>query len=250
MTINNKEIKVLGFIAAHYGVEYAYACIKALDTVCDKIVVIYSEQGSQGHRTTIPCPDSEADLRAEMERASNKIQWVKGTFAREADHRNEVLNYASGFDIICVADTDEIWEPADLPKAIEYAMESKARHINVKGFINFWKSFNHVCYDGFLPYRLLNLHNDTGTDTVEARIYHFGTCQRDELVKYKWEVSGHRSEVKAGWYENVYKAWNAEENQQDLHVVSIGLWNAVPFDKTQLPDILKQHPNYGKDVVE
>lgn len=245
----SSQYKVLGFIPCHYGREYMDACVRSLAPFVDKIVIIYSDQGTQGTTVQVPCPESENELRIIAEAASDKVVWVKGYYGRETDHRSAILQFASGYDLILSLDTDEVLEPADVPGALEYAMQSSARYINIKGFINFWRSFNHVCLDGFLPYRIMNLHNQGGMDTAECRIYHFGCAQDIEIVRYKWLVSGHRNEVKKGWIEDIYLAWTPENQIADLHCVSYNLWNAVPFPKEALPDVLKDHPNFNKEVI-
>lgn len=249
MIIDGKEIRVLGFVPAHYGTEYGDAAIKSMEPFCDRIVVIYSSQGSQGTRSDVPCPESEDDVKAVLTNASLKVEWYTGFFHRETDHRQAIYQYLRGEQLILSLDTDEILEPKDVPAALENAYNSGARYINIKGFINFWRSFNHVCLDGFLPYRIENVVVSCGTATVDCRIYHFSTAQSEAIVRYKWHVSGHRAELKNNWIDGVYLAWNKDNNFGDLHPVSIGLWNTVPFDKTTLPPVLLDHPNYNLDVI-
>lgn len=241
--------RVLGFIPCHYGAEYLDACIKSMEPFVERIIIVYSDQGTQGARSHIPCPEKEEELKIIAESASDKVEWYKDYFTRETDHRDYIMRFAAGFDCIISLDTDEVFEPEDVPAAIEAAMNSTARYINIKGFKNFWRSFNHVCLDGFLPYRIINLHNQGGMDTVECRIYHFGCAQDISIVRYKWLVSGHRNEIRANWIDDIYLAWTPENNMQNLHCVAHNIWNAEPYDKTTLPEVLKQHPNYNKDVI-
>lgn len=243
------QYKVLGFIPAHYGCEWIHACIKSMEPFVERIVIIYSDQGTQGARVPNPCPESEEQLKTIALAASPKVEWVKGWFTRETDHRAEIMNYVQDEELIFSLDTDEVAEPADVPAALEYAYNSSARFINIKGFINFWRSFNHACYDGFLPYRIFNLNNQAGQDTAECRIYHMGCFQGIDIVRYKWLVSGHRNEIRRNWIDEIYLRWTPENNLQDLHCVALNLWNVVPFDKTKLPDVLKDHPNYSIDLL-
>lgn len=250
--MNNKP-KILGYIPLMYGAEYLSTCIQSMLPWVDKLLIVYVEKGSQGHGTLTKCHESREQL-FELVRGckSGKIEWHDcGTFHNESEHRNYALHYSYGYDLVFTLDADEVCEDKDMPAAIDVAMKSTARHIGINGFINFWRSFDWVCLDGFRPFRFINLNNIGGTEVEDCklRIYHFSTCQAIETIRFKWNVSGHKNELKAGWIDNIYLPWSPENNFGDLHPVSYNLWNAAPFDKTTLPDVLKQHPNYNKRLV-
>jgi hypothetical protein len=85
---------------------------------------------------------------------------------------------------------------------------------------------------------------------VPAIVYHFSTAQRMDIMRYKLEIHGHKDEIRPNWLSGIYEAWQpGMVIDKGLHLVSYDLWNAVPFDKTTMPEILKQHPNYDKDVI-
>lgn len=243
-------MKVIGYVPLYYGKEYLQQCIESMHPHVEQIHIFYTPKPSQGFPTDIPCPETEAQLQEVAFRASDKIVWHKAEYGFEAEHRNAIMQYATGYDLIFTLDADEIVEGADIDKAFNDAYLSGKRYIGISGFINFWKSFNHACYDGYRPIRIINLRANGGEGEVNLRIYHFSTAQKFETIKYKWLCSGHKDELRQNWFDEVYKAWSPENNFTDLHPVAFGLWNATPFDKTTLPDILKQHPNYGKEVIE
>lgn len=242
-------MQVIGYIPLMYGAEYLEACIKSMENHVDKIIIIYTEKPSQGHATNIQCPESEEELKSIALNASAKCEWHKSEFGSESEHRNYILDFTRGYDLVFTLDADEVVNQEDIPNALKLAYESDKRHIGFAGFINFWRSFNYACYDGFVPYRIVNLRNHSGTGQVDCRVYHFSTAQKIETVRFKWNVSGHKDELRKGWIDNIYLGWTPENNLQDLHPVALGLWNAVPFDKNQLPDILKSHPNYNKKYI-
>lgn len=68
-------------------------------------------------------------------------------------------------------------------------------------------------------------------------------------MRYKYNVFGHASEIKKDWLNNIHYGWNPANNFGDLHPVSINLWDAVPFDKNKMPEFLKQHPNFNKELI-
>lgn len=253
--------KVIGYIPLLYGAEYLEACLRSILPHVDKLIIVYTPHGSQGHSTKIPCPESENQLRdialatesamlGAGEITNGKIEWHSTTgFPTEGQHRDYILKYAKGYDLVFTLDADEVVEPLDVEKALMEAWALPVRHVALKGFINFWRSFNFVCLDGFLPYRIVNLKNHNGHGVVDCRVYHFSTAQKEETVRYKWNVSGHASELKPGWIDNTWLRWTPENQFGDLHPVSIGLWNAVPFDRQTLPEMLKSHPNFEKSVI-
>lgn len=245
----NKTMRVIGYIPLMYGAEYLEACIKSMHNHVEKILIVYTDKPSQGHATNIPCPESEDMLKDIAFRASDKVEWHKGQFGFEAQHRDYILGYTEGCDLIFTLDADEVVEEKDIQHALKLAYESDKRHIGISGFINFWRSFNHACYDSFVPYRIVNLRNSGGLGQVDCRIYHFSTAQKLETVRFKWNISGHKDELRKNWIDGIYLAWTPENNMLDLHPVALGLWNATPFNKETLPEILKQHPNFNKESL-
>lgn len=252
-------MKILGYIPLMYGAEYLEACIKSMLPFVDKLIIVYVDRPSQGHNTNIPCPESRELLHGiavkavtEME-ANGKFEWHDaGPFHCENAHRNYILQYSEGYDLIFTLDADEVCEPKDMPQAIENAFKSKARHIGVANFVNFWRSFSWACYDGFIPYRFVNLRNAKGQDQTNLRIYHFSTAQNIKTIEFKWNVSGHKNELRPDWF-HIYKNWTPENNinkvPKGLHPVAYDIWEAAPFDKETLPEVLKQHPNFNKELI-
>lgn len=244
-------MRVIGYIPLYYGAEYLEACIQSMAPYVEKIIIVYTDKPSQGHATHLRCPETEEQLQSIAFAASDKIEWHKGNFCYEAEHRDYILNHCEGYDLIFTLDADEIVEPSDIEHALKLAYESDKRHIGFAGFINFWRSFSWACHDSFIPYRIVNLRNakDAGTGQVDCRVYHFSTAQAIETVRFKWGVSGHKDELRKGWIDKIYLGWTPENGLKDLHPVAIGLWNATPFDKNTLPEVLKRHVNFNKELI-
>lgn len=244
--------KVLGYVALHYGQEYLPAAIEAIYPHVDKIIVLYSEKPSYGFGTHTPCPESRNDLLWEVTKYS-KVEWVEVNPCHEGNHRAQIFQYAAGYDGLLVFDADEVFDTDDLGRMIEYCDGALSYRFGIDGYINFWKSFNHACYDGFRPIRYFNLRNPDvkgSQEDVKCRIYHFGCAQRMPIMEYKLLIHGHKDEIRKGWLKDVYEAWTpGMEVENGLHLVAHNIWNAEPFDKTTLPEILKHHPNYDKEVI-
>lgn len=243
------EMKILGYIPCHYGSEYLEVAIKSIEPVCDKIIILYTQNPSFSHSGQLENPDKEWQLKFIAQNASPKVEWKSyERFSHEGQHRGEIFNFSDGYDMIVTCDTDEVWDTEVLKQSLEDASKLDNRYIQVSGFVHFWKSFNHICTDGFLPVRIINLHSDNPVQgCVNGKIYHFGYAQSQKMMEFKWSgIHGHQNELREDWWDR-YLDW--KEGMEDLHPVAIGLWNAQPFDKTTLPDLLKNHENYNKEVI-
>ena len=236
-----------------YGKEYLRQSLLSVKNHVDKMVIAYTRNPSHGFNSRLKNPDSENEMRLiAQEVLGDKLIWdsQEGYF-NESQHRGRRYAFAPGFDIILTIDADEVFKEEDIKGAIEYAYNNPERYFGIKGYLNFWRSFNHVCTDGFRPIRIENLRSENQLQNHECplTIYHFSTCQREEIMRYKYSVFGHASEIKKGWLDKIHYGWTPENNFGDLHPVSYNLWNAVEFDKTTLPESLKLHENYNKRLV-
>lgn len=234
-------MKTCAYIPLHYGAEYLDASIKSYNDLVEKIFVLYTSKPSYGHNAHLQCPESEQQLKDIAFSVSNKIEWLNITAHNEAQHRGHIEKFEKDYDLVVSTDADEVWNPTSLENALREAYNSGFRRHGIDGFVNFWKSFDKVCYDGFRPIRIYNTKGQ-GETVLKATIYHFGYCITEKIMRYKWDIHGHHSELKPNWIDEVYKG----DRLTDLHPVSIGLWNAEDFNKELLPEILKNHPNYNK----
>jgi hypothetical protein len=242
------EYKILGYTALHYGKEYLRESLGSVIDHVDRMLILYTDKPSYGFGTEAKCPDSEEELRKIAEEVcGEKLLWIKGGWGQEGAHRGEAFRYSGGYDGMLAIDADEVYCQKTLPKAIEDGMKSAHWLSGFGGYINFWRSFNHACYDGFTPVRFTNLHrnHDTGMGVVSCTVYHFSTAQSAETMRYKLEIHGHKNEIRKNWLEEIYFS----DQMEDLHLTSFGLWNATPFDKETLPESLKSHPNFNKERI-
>jgi hypothetical protein len=247
------KIKVLGFMTIHYAGDYLKESLLSVLDHVDKMVIAYSKQPSQGHGTDLACPDSEEYIyQTCKEVLGDKLIWDRADrYGAENEHRNVKYIYSNGFDLVLTVDSDEVYKSDELEASFDYAFWGVDKFYGIDGYLNFWRSFNHVCLDGFRPIRLENLHrrNDTQNLNLKQTIYHFSTCQPEAIMRYKYRVFGHASEVKKNWLDDIFYKWTSDNDISDLHCVSYNLWNAVPFDKNTLPDSLKIHKNFNKDLI-
>jgi len=247
------KIKVLGFMTIHYGGAYLRESLMSVVDHVDKMVIAYSKQPSQGHGTWMECPDSEGyifDICQDV--LGDKLIWDRAErYGAENEHRNVKYKYTDDFDLVLTVDSDEVYKSDELPASFEYAYWGVERFYGIDGYLNFWRSFDYVCTDGFRPIRIENLHRKNFTQNLNLKqtIYHFSTCQPEYIMRYKYNVFGHAHEVRKDWLNDVYYKWNPENAFDDVHCVAFGIWNPISFDKTVLPEYMKTHHNYSKRLV-
>jgi hypothetical protein len=245
-------MRVLGFMTIHYGKEYLKESLLSIRDHIEKMVVSYTSVPSHGHATNMICPDRREDILGICQQVlGDKLIWTEGNYGAENHHRSVAKEYSAGYDLILTIDADEIFEPKEIQTALQYAYGNKERYFGIKGYVNFWRSFKWACFDGFRPIRIENQNNHNSGQNLECplTIYHFSTAQGEAVMRYKYSCFGHANEIKPGYLENIFYKWSTENNFGDLHPVSIGLWNAVEFDKNVLPEYLKQHPNFNKELI-
>ena len=243
---------IIGYMPLHYGKEYLQWALKSMD-IADVIHIFYTEKPSYGHGTALPCPETEAELK-DIALQFAKVKWhnVQNKH-REGDHRNMVLEYCTDDDFMITLDSDEVMHPGHWEAALSEVGRQTFSSYGINGFVNFWKSFNHVVKDGFQPVRIARpkYRRYMSQGTVNATIYHFGYAQREEVMSYKLAIHGHLGDIRnvhgtPDNYFNKWKRWTHPGCGVDyLHPASRDIWvDAEPFDKTTLPDILKDHPYY------
>jgi len=237
------EMKVIGYMPLLYGKEYLKESLSSVIDLVDKFVILYTPRASYGHGVQHQCPESEEELKEiAQEVCGDKLIWSSKRYHNEGEHRNEIYKYSDGYDIIITVDADEVVDTEEMRKAIEVAHEGEYRNYGIDGYINLWRSFDKACFDGFRPIRIINPKGE-GQGEVKVTIWHFSCCQAKETMEYKYLTHGHSNELRTNWLQDFFYSGRTE----DVHPVAIGLWNVVDYDKTQMPDILKKHKNYGKE---
>lgn len=246
-------MKKLGFCILMYGAPYLKAAVASVYDQVDKIVILYTDQPSQGFGTDLPCPDTEQELMAQCNSFWDKITWVNGRWGNEGDHVGAVRLFSAEYDWLWRFDADEVTPPGmvDAMIAQAEAAPNKAKEHAVH-FINFWRSFSRVCVGGHMSIRLTRVNGGDGLLSLDSEggkhvMYHFGYALPTRYIAFKLQVSGHRPEFRPDWFETKWLA-NAQE---DLHPVCVnGFWNAEAFDKEKMPEVLATHPFKDMDVID
>ena len=242
-------MKILAYIILHTGAPYLKAAVDAILPQVDKLIIAYSPVPTQGFKTDIPCPDKWEDLYPLAEDAI----WIYGQWRNEVEHLDAVWPYTRGFDYLVRLDSDEIFPPGMVDEMIAQAETVPSQRFRIP-FQHFWRSFSKVCRDGSHPIRLTKLHGGVkGSEvTLDSKggkwvVHHMGYAQPTKYIEYKMAVSGHKPEWRKNWFDDIW----LKNEQINVHPVMFeGHWNSEDFDKNTLPEVLKQHPYFNKEIIE
>lgn len=244
---------IVAFTRLHYGQDFLDAVIRATEGYADKHVVIYTPFPSFGRQPSMPCPDSRADLY-EIAKIAGKerLHWIE----HPAPEGRLAFEAYPDADLFMECDADEIYAQqlaADIVRRFR-AGELTERVYRLP-FVHHWRSFHWACTDAQWPMRLYLPKNPPGKDAAwypaEDRVHvisHFGYARKTQDMLYKLECSLHNSEFRPGWWEEKYCKFPTVLD--DLHPVSIGLWNAEPYADGDLPAVLIGHALRSLEVIE
>ncbi len=247
--------KIMAYMIAHYGRDYIPVALKSVIDHVDQAHVIYTPHPSHSHTTTAQCPETEADIFEAANIGNPKVKtYTLSGIRHEGPQRDYAVEMCrnAGAEMILVVDCDEVWPAEVLSKALEYAWtENKARQWLIN-FTHLWRSFNYVCRDQGWPVRIIDLRHPMGTIAYIPKefgdIYHFGYAVTNDIMRYKWQIHGHKYELRPGWFEMKWGIWPPPP---DCHPTNEkGFWNPEPFDKEKLPEILHSHPFWNLEKVE
>jgi hypothetical protein len=167
----------------------------------------------------------------------------------------------AGADIVLVVDCDEVWSRAALENTLIF-VRANHQHKPVRDFlvnmVHLWRSFNWCCRDQNWPVRLIDLSVDEKSHVYVhsdmGKVYHFGYAIRNDIMTYKWQIHGHKGELRPGWLENEWQASPPVENCHPTNgrdsKTGKGFWNPEPFDKEQLPELMREHPFWDMERIE
>lgn len=248
-------MKIIAYTPLHYGRDYLAAAIQSVIDHVDEYHVLYTAQGSHGHRSNVPCPESENELfQIAQMAAGSKLKWTRGDWTHEGQQRDDIHRIVPDADVVIALDSDEIWAEGQAEWAIQYAIINDS----VKRFrvpiIHYWRSFHRcVLHDPAYPERvIMPKRTGNGKDTVPDNygyINHMGYAQRLDIVEYKLKTHGHKAEFRTDcdWFNDIYKA----NRQRDCHVVGSEWWNPEPVNwREYMPSWMERHPYADKDVIE
>jgi len=252
-------MRVNSLTVLHYGKSYLSYALRSVRESVERSFIIYTPHPSHGHRTDMLPVESRDELMASIPANEwDKITWIDvDQFWNEGAHRDYALSVASqNADLVLVVDYDEVYHPHVLDKILNHVWQVNGARNWLVNMLHFWRSFNFVCRDNNWPVRIIDTRHSSGTGYVPKElgdIFHMGYAIRDEVLRYKMSVHGHKNELRPNWFEERWQAWPPPD---DCHPTNgkndegVGWWNPEPFDKRELPYVLHNHPYWNLERIE
>lgn len=254
-------MKIHSLTILHYGADYLSYALRSVYHSVDQLHVFYTPNPSHGHKTNTPPIETREQLIqvAYTYDPDRKIRWYDmGNVTHEGPQRDTALQAVvnAGAELVVVVDCDEVWSQDHLEFLLINVWENGVSRNNLVNMFHFWRSFNWACRDDGWPVRIIDLRYSRGTEYLlreAGRIFHFGYAVRDQIMKYKMQIHGHKNEMRPGWLDNVWPAWPPPDNchpTNGRNEAGKPFWTPELFDKTQLPEFMREHPFYNSERIE
>lgn len=249
-------MRIISLTVLLYGQDFLKYALASVHDAVDAQYVLYTSQGSHGHRTSLPCPDTREQLAAlAIEGAGSKLRWVEKDFDNEGQQRGYIHELEPDADAIIVCDADEVYSEGLIEALHGYISyeENPVKRLRLP-FYHYWRSFKRgFMHDPAFPERVIfpkvnNDIKDTFNSYTNSVVHHFGYSQRSEIVKYKIQnVHGHLSEFRrdCDWFNDIFMT----NRQYDCHPIGSDAWNAEDMDASALPRVLDDHPYRNLEVI-
>jgi hypothetical protein len=247
--VRRADPPVMAFTRLHYGADYLEYVLKSSEGFADKHLILYTEKPNF-RPTELECPDGREELREIATRvAGDRLVWIEGV---EVSPKS-ALELMPDMEVAVELDADEVIDPSLFEHILE---QYKAGNLTVREyrlpFVHYWRSFGYVCRDRVWRVSLTLQRNPVGEPQYYPDefgvIHHFGYARSLKDTRYKMDLSIHKEEFRPNWWEEVFLRF--PERLTDLHPVVSDIWNAEPFDRQELPEILHGHPYFGLEVIE
>ena len=207
------------------------AAVESVYTACDSIWFLVGERPWNGAATDQTA--LVARLRA-MPDSARKIRIVRGEWPDEATQRNAGLKMVAeaGADYCFVLDADEIYDPAQLQQAMTLVRENPQVDCWRISCLTYWKSYRYRVDPPEAITAAVFVRTGTGrfidNRTYETAQYvtlppqtlvfhHMSYARTDEQILRKITTFGHAHQVVPGWYEQVWRKWDSNQQLENLN---------------------------------
>lgn len=248
-------MKIIAFMALHYGKVHLPFAIRSLIGSVDEFWIAYTPIGSHGFRVEQPCPDSRAELFDIAAReCGDKLRWREGVWPHEGAQRDMIYQWCPDADVILVIDSDEIW-PANLPGIVVGGVLSSGARVHRLPMVHFYRDFRHAALtDAACPVRAIcpwsKRRSAPEVTLTTPPIVHLGYVIPPELMRYKLSIHGHKGEMR--WTPDEYTdtVYRDPNRWRDVHPTSVNYWTPVLTDPAiYMPGLMRQHPYWEKGPV-
>lgn len=254
-------MKVHSLTILHYGKDYLPYALRSVYDHVDTCHIFYTPNPSHGHQTDSLSIETKEELQqaASIYNPHQKVYWYDMLNAhQEGPQRDKALEVVqdAGAELVVVLDCDEVWPADTLALFLSEVWERGTTRNNLVNMIHFWRSFNWACSDNGWPVRIIDLRYNDGTyylPRTTGRIFHFGYAVKDRVMRYKWEIHGHKNELRPNWFQDKWRRWPPPDNchpTNGRNEHGEPFWSPKLFDKLQLPEFMRAHPFWGLDKIE
>lgn len=156
----------------------------------------------------------------------SRIEVLEGAWRNENETRNAATEALADCDYLFIVDSDEIFLDADLDLLRELCERESDPVIAVR-LLTYWKTHEYridppesliapVAYRrGVRTRGLRGVDGPVGVARIWCR--HLSYVRTDDEVREKLRLFSHAHEIRDGWYENVWKAWDSNRALENLH---------------------------------
>ncbi|PIQ82811.1 MAG: hypothetical protein COV76_01480 [Candidatus Omnitrophica bacterium CG11_big_fil_rev_8_21_14_0_20_64_10] len=277
-------------IAAVYCIynegEYLEYSVRSLLPAVEKVILCLGTAPYSAYATEsidqFPPDDTGRIVRKLADEFPNQVQVIEGRWADQLAHREMGLKRCLelGMDYHFLVDGDEVYKAEHLRHIRETLSVRPEVGTFIIKCITFWRSFRYAIpaeLNSWRPRRLFKITpvrrilgipfphrlrfvgandlNSIGTihefPPEEAVYYHFSYARSPARMREKLSTFPHAQEILSGWYERVWKAWPQNRQMENIHPVDPPKFpRAVPWDPADLPEVMRRHPYYGREIIE
>lgn len=216
------------------------AVVGQLFRIVDRCVLVRNRNSQSGALVTLTAPPADLDRRVEI---------LLGTWVSEAHTGNAALDHLADCDYTLLVDSDELFLDDDLGKIAAACGKGPVISVRLR---TYWKTPEYELEeeeDRPLPIafqRGVRLSSIRATRLpqrciLDARCCHLSYVRTDVEMKEKLRTWGFARNVRENWYDQVWKAWDANHALLNLHPVRPELFRrAVYHPDTELAETLQR----------
>jgi hypothetical protein len=246
-------------VCAHNESDYISYCLKSVYDFAHVVVVSVNIGIPWGGQ---PEPlDDTLGIVLSFSDPAGKIRIITGEWADEMEQRTMNFNLVKqeGANYFMTVDADEVYSEADLARLRKFvAMRPFIGQYRIR-MRTYWKINPFHVIDPPEPYRRylvsrlrpstkligFSQTNERLRCTIPLKVavfHHFSYARTDESIRRKLVNSSHAADFVAGWYENVWLAWDSRRDMENLHPMHPEEFKrAVPVNADFLPEVMREH---------
>lgn len=236
--------------------------IDSIYSVVDKIIFLVGDTAWNGDQSLKGDNEKTLQVINEYKDVDDKFVLIKKQWEQGEIHkRNYGLDIVRNFklDYCLVIDADEVYETKELKFLIDTAKINPQYSVFRCPMYTYWKEVKYRIEppEQYCPCVLLKctdtmrfVENRDATDgglqatlMGHCTMHHFSYVRTDEELKRKHIfVPGHNQSAIAGWFDNVWKAWDNNKFLLNIHPVWPEVYKrAIEIGLNELPSVMGEN---------